>query len=114
MIFFALLIFLPLIWFAPWWALGLGSFVLGYTRVHTWKEQWTISLVAGMVWAALAFIRDGQSYGLISKRLSGLLGLPVSGGVFLIVLALGLLFSLLWLRSGALVKVAFRSQERST
>lgn len=106
MIFFAILVMLPVIWFLPWWAVALSAFVLGYWVASRVSQQLSVAVAAGLVWAALAYLRDGQNYGLISKRMSGLLGLPYDFLIFPALAILGFAVALLWVRMGALVRSA--------
>lgn len=104
MIFFALAVFLPSLWLFPWWAQPLICFSLGLGLTKTWSLQWQTALVAGVSAAVLSFVRDGQSYGLISKRMAPLIGLPHPTLIFVLMGALTFVFSLLWLRTGALLR----------
>ena len=80
MFFLSLLIFLPCAGFLPWWSLSLGAFFLGGLRP---SHALSVSGAAGISWAALAFIFDGRSHGLISQRMSGLFNLPWPWMIFL-------------------------------
>lgn len=104
MIFFALAVFLPSLWFFPWWAQPLIYFSLGLGLMKTWSLQMQTALAAGASAAVLSFVRDGQSYGLISRRMAPLIGLPQPILIFVLMGVLTFVFSLLWLRTGALLR----------
>lgn len=106
MIFFALAIFLPTFWLLPWWALPLFSFVLGLFMTKTWRLQWQTALMASISAMILSFLRDGQSYGLISKHMAPLFGLPHPALIFALMGVLSFVLSLCWLRTGACLRRA--------
>ena len=108
MIFFAALLFIPLIWFLPWWSIAPVALVLGFWMAPKVSQQISVALAAAFVWPTLAFLRDGQNYGLISKRMSGLLSLPHESLIFPALAVLAFTFALLWVRSGALLKESLR------
>lgn len=98
MFFFCLAVFSLVLWFFPWWSLALVAFVVGmfvreYRGLH-------VALAGAVAWSALAFLQDGFSHGLISKRMSVLLGLPSSGLLFLLMAVLGAVTAILCAHAG--------------
>lgn len=76
MFFFCLALFLALGWLAPWWAAALAALALGWARPASPREIFQLGGASALAWAALAYIKDGRNFGLISQRLAGMFNLP--------------------------------------
>jgi hypothetical protein len=60
-----------------------------------------VTLAAAIAWAALAYLKDGHSHGLISQRMSGLFNLPAAPLIFLVMAALGAMTAFLFFKAGS-------------
>ncbi len=100
MFFFGLALSAAVIWLLPWWALPLTAFLIGFMLPYKFHYVWSFSLSAGLAMAALSFVRDGQSHGLISKRMAGLLSLPTPTLLFAVIFILGFVTAALWMQAG--------------
>lgn len=113
MIYLSMFAMLPLIWFLPWWSLALAASFAGlfFGRGSWYATKFSVS--SGIVCAGLAFIKDGHSHGLISRRLAGLLGLNFSPAIFLLVFAITFVTTFLCFRAGAGLMDLFKSKSVS-
>lgn len=114
MIYAALLIFIPVIWLLPWWMSMLLAAVTGFLTGQSFKMSVQVGLACGVTWAALAFIKDGSSSGIISHKIAGLLSLPSSGLIFAVLFTLGLATGFLGHQAGAAISVIFRDSAASS
>lgn len=105
MIYFSGCLLIPLLWFFPWWSLGVLGCILGLVDKAARQNSWKFALSAGLVWSALAFIKDGRSHGLISQRMSGLFYLPQPYLIFAVVFVVASVSGYLSYRAGASIKV---------
>lgn len=99
MIYFGLALLLPALWFGSWLLLAPLGFFAGY--ISRGEGAWKFGLASGLSWSALAFVRDGESGAIISQRLAGMLSLPGSGLLFLVIAILGFVTAYLWFKAGA-------------
>jgi len=86
---------------------------MGSLREMNWREALHFSSACGLAWAALAYVHDGRNFGLVSRRLGGLLQLPHPSLVFLIMGLLGLVTVFLCLQSGQAVRGLLKSPTKS-
>jgi hypothetical protein len=101
MFFFSLTLFLIATWCAPWWMCGLIGFAAGFLRPGFTMRRLQLSVASGLAWAALAYVQDGRNFGLVSRRLGGLMHLPHPLLIFVIMAVLGFVTVLLAAQSGA-------------
>ena len=99
MIFAGLVAFVPALWFLPWWSVIFIAAGFGYV---TRKGGFSLATACGITWAALAFIKDGRSAGLISARVSGMFQLPYPALIFVLVFTVGFVTALLCFYVGRL------------
>lgn len=104
MIFASLAFTVASLWWVGWWTLIPLSLIAGYFLDQYPSRQWQQALASGVAWAALAFVRDGQSFGLISRRMSGAFNLPRPELIFGLVFVLGALTAWLWFRAGRFLR----------
>lgn len=111
MFFFSLLVFLLGLWFLPWWSLALISVILGIATRTTARGRFTfhVTMAGAVAWAALAFVQDGRSFGLISKRMSALFSLPSTALIFLMMATLGGVTVLLGFKAGLYLRDVVRT-----
>ncbi|MBX3022342.1 MAG: hypothetical protein KF799_11770 [Bdellovibrionales bacterium] len=107
MFFFSLAIFAALSWNLPWWWAGVFGFAMGAVRPMGWREGLAFCSAAAVAWAALAYVQDGRNFGLISQRMSGLIGLPHPLLIFALMAGLGFLTVFFCLQSGQVVRGLF-------
>ncbi len=103
MIYIILIGLLATVWIMPWWGAALWTFVYGWLQEKRTKALWQSTLVASLAWGVLALLADSRSEGLISLRMTEMLGLT-SWQLFLVTGAVGGIVGL----SGALLAVALR------
>lgn len=113
MFFFCLVVFLFTLWASSWWCFAAVSFVLGYLVQKVRVKLFQVAAAGAIAWAALAFVQDGISHGLISKRMTALLGLPSPFLIFLLMAVLGALTAVLAFRAGVSVRKLFLMQSKS-
>jgi hypothetical protein len=101
-IYLSLAFLLPAFWFGAWWMAIPIAFVLGFWLQG--KDAAKFALGCGAAWAALAFVRDGDSAGAVSYRMTGMFSLP-SSGIFLVILLLGFVTGFLWFKAGGSLRV---------
>jgi hypothetical protein len=106
MFFFCLALFLLCGWLLPWWGLALIAFFLGIAFNGKARH---VALAAAAAWTALAYIHDGQSHGIIARRMAGLFGLPSPYLIFLLMAILGALTALFFFQAGAVIRGAVKS-----
>lgn len=106
MIYFGLALILPALWFGSWLLLAPVGFFAGY--ISRGSGAWKFALAGGLAWSTLAFVRDGKSGAIISQRLAGMLSLPASGWLFLVIAALGFVTAFLWFKAGASSRVLLK------
>jgi hypothetical protein len=101
-VFFAgLIIFISCVIFLPWYAASVAAAVIGFVLPNaTVKTHLVLAASAGFASAAGAFMQDGRNYGLVSKRMGGLLMLPWPGMIFAVVFLFSFISVFLWLRGG--------------
>lgn len=114
MFFFSLALFLLVSWTSPWWVVGIIGFAMGLLREMNFKESFHFSSACALAWAALAYVNDGRNFGLISSRVGGLLSLPYSSLVFLIMAVLGFVTVFLCLQSGLALRGLFKAPTNSS
>lgn len=102
MFFFSLAVYAVCAWILPWWGIGMAAFCLGILHGGTRTNAVQTAGAAGLVWACLAFILDGHSHGLISRRMAGLFNLPAPALMFVLMFVIGAVTALLCFWSGAL------------
>ena len=123
MIYFSLAVFLFCGWYLPWWCLALTAFLLGLVVrdgsavrgdsadrgdfAGNDNLAGKVSLSGAISWASLAYLRDGQSHGLISQRLSGLFSLPSAVFIFGVMAILSGVTVLLCFKSGNSIRSLF-------
>lgn len=100
MIFASLALLIPTIWFLPWWALAPLATFAGYMNDGRSMRALQFSFSAGLVWCAMAFLKDGQNAGIISSRIAKMFSAPFSGFAFILVFAIGFLTALLFFQAG--------------
>jgi hypothetical protein len=105
MIYLCLVLFLLCGWFLPWWGMAFLSFGLGLLLP---ERTWKVVLAAGIAWAALAYVLDGRSHGMISQRMAGLFGLPSPLLLLLLMGMIGAVTAGLCFKSGSLFRQARR------
>jgi hypothetical protein len=103
MFFFSLAVFAVCAWILPWWCLSLAALLMGVFFTASRKSALQITASAGLVWAAMAWIWDGHSYGIISHRMAGLFNLPATVLIFVLMAAVGGVTALLSYLTGASV-----------
>lgn len=104
--YFGLALLLPALWFGSWLLLAPLAFGAGYLTKG--KDAWKFALASGLAWAALAFVRDGQTGAIISERMSGMFSLPSSSLLFLIIAVLGFVTAFLWFKAGGSTRVLLK------
>jgi hypothetical protein len=102
MIYFSLALFLVAGWVLPWWALAVVALVLGFSFPQSRGRS--VALAAAIAWAALAFIKDGHSHGIISQRMSGLFSLPAAPVMFVVMGVLGAVTAFLFFKAGSAIR----------
>lgn len=112
MFFFSLAVFLVSAWSTPWWVAALIGLVMGMARENTWRESIQFSSACALAWAALAYVNDGRNFGLISKRVGGLLNLPHFSLLFVIMAVIGFMTVFLSLQSGQALRGLFSGSKR--
>ena len=112
MIYLALGVMALAISFFPWWSIAGAGLILGALLPSGRKVAAQMGLAAGTVWAAWAYIRDSQNYGLISQRMSGVFGLPYAWMIFAVVFVLGFITAYLCTRAGHAMKESFRIKDQ--
>ncbi len=106
MIYFSLAVLLPMLWYGYWWLIIPVAFVTGYlTRLRGARA---FAIGSGLAWATLAFFRDGELAGRVSKRMAGMFSMPSSGFLFLLIAVLGFVTAWLWFKAGRAVRTALR------
>lgn len=110
MMFFGMAVMIPVIWFLPWWSMGLASLWLGFISGPRPRNAVTFACAAGLVWAALAFLKDGKSSGIISQRMSAMFTLPFPPLIFVLVFVLGFVTAFLCFRAGAALSVLYKAK----
>lgn len=107
MIYLGLGLLLPAFWLGFWWLIFPLAFALGFAMGDR-RSPSGFALGAGLVWSALAFLRDGETAGVISARMAGMFSLPGSMGFFFVILLIGFVTAWLWYAAGAQVKVLLK------
>jgi hypothetical protein len=102
MFYFCLAVFLVVGWLCPWWALAVAALILGLAFPTASGRG--VALAAAVAWAALAYIKDGMSQGIISRRMSGLFSLPAAPLIFLLMAVLGAITALLFYKAGSAIR----------
>jgi hypothetical protein len=110
MMYFGMTLLLPLIWFLPWWSVAVAAGWLGWISGPRLGNAVKFSAAAGLVSFALAFIKDGRNGGLISQRMAGLFGLPLSGMAFLLVFALAFVTAFLCFQAAAGLSTLYKAK----
>lgn len=100
MFFLGVAIAAPILWFLPWWVLALVTALFGALLEPGPRLAILYSVGVSLTWVALAFIRNGQSHGLISPRIAGLFFLPGGEYVYILVFLIAMISTWLWIQSG--------------
>ncbi len=104
MTYLALGLLLPAFWFGFWWLIFPIALAVGYAMGEK-RSGIAFALGAGLVWASLAFVRDGETAGVISRRLAGMFSLPGSVAFFVLVFVIGFLSAWFWFAAGRQIQV---------
>ncbi len=89
--------------------MGMAAFVFGVFQPGDKKRDLQLAFSAAIAHAALAFYKDGRNLGLISKRMSGLFGLPQPELIFLVMAVLAFVTVWLGLRAGKIPEAIRKS-----
>lgn len=90
-----------------WWVGLLGVIVLGYFASH-WKESALAGGTAmGLTWLIQSFYLDAGNEHIVSQRMSAVLGLDVSWGVFPVLFLVAFLLGFFAMASGLAIKRGF-------
>ncbi|MGE0529063.1 MAG: hypothetical protein AB7G93_15875 [Bdellovibrionales bacterium] len=103
MFFFALAVFLPVIWILPWWGTVLAAALMGIGLRPQPGPSGQAAGAAALVWTASAYLQDIQNEGRISEKLSGLFHLPAPHWLFALVALTVFMTALFWLCAGRVI-----------
>jgi hypothetical protein len=112
MFYLALILFSVCAWWAPWWAIAPVALVVGVLMENDGKTIFKSALAAGLAWAATAFLLDGRSLGLVSRRLAGLFSLPSIYFVYILTGLMGFITAFLFIKAGSTIGPWRRSGSR--
>jgi hypothetical protein len=104
MLFFSLTVFCLCIWLLPWWGVFFAAGFLGWILPGGLRRTLEVTLSAALVAVAVAFVSDERSFGLISKRMSGVFSLPFSSGIFVVLGVIVALTAFFGYRSGMVLR----------
>ncbi len=104
MFFLSLLIFILPAMVMPWWGLALVALALGVWRPQGWWYGMQVGLAAGWIWVAAAYVDDGNTSGLITRRLSMAMGLPSPWLLLGLMGALGFVTAFLFYQAGSALR----------
>lgn len=113
MIYASMIVMIAAFAFLPWWTLIFISAIAGGLAGRSKRHAARFGLAAGLVWAALAVFRDGQNFGLISRRMAGAFALPVDQLIFVVVAGLGFMTAFLCFQCGAAVVELFKENSEN-
>ena len=106
MIYLALLLTLPALWFFSWWLIIPISFGAGYFAPQMSNIMFAFGV--GGAWACLAFLKAERFGAIITERLSILFGLPHPALIYLLVFTVGFVTACLWFNLGKISKSSIR------
>jgi hypothetical protein len=114
--FVSLLIFSISIAPLPWWSIVPVSVLLGWWSGFSYKGAIQSGVAAGLAWSGHAFFKDGQHYGLISRRMSGVFQLPYAWMIFVAVFLVAMITVFVWFQAGGVLRelLDHRDAEDST